>query len=152
VTAMVGLLNALPHTPLWHRLNEQGRLLKESTGENTDGTLNFSPLMGEKKLVAGYRKVLATIYSPKYYYQRINTFMRNYKPNSTTRIPKREELFAFFRSTWHIGVLSRARFSYWSLVVRTFITKPKAFPIAIEMAIAGQHFQRITRQLLAAGV
>jgi radical SAM superfamily enzyme YgiQ (UPF0313 family) len=152
VTAMVGLLNALPHTPLWHRLNEQGRLLKESTGENTDGTLNFSPLMGEKKLVAGYRKVLATIYSPKYYYQRINTFMRNYKPNTTTRIPKREELFAFFRSTWHIGVLSRARFSYWSLVVRTFITKPKAFPIAIEMAIAGQHFQRITRQLLAAGV
>lgn len=152
VTAMVGLLNALPHTPLWHRLNEQGRLLKESTGENTDGTLNFSPLMGEKKLVAGYRKVLGTIYSNKYYYRRINTFMRNYKPNNTKRMPKREEVFAFFRSMWHIGILSRARFSYWNLVIRTFISKRKAFPVAIEMAIAGHHFRRITKQLLTASV
>ncbi len=152
VTAMVGLLNALPHTPLWHRLNEQGRLLKESTSENTDGTLNFSPLMGEKKLVAGYRKVLGTIYSNKYYYRRINTFMRNYKPNNTKRMPKREEVFAFFRSMWHIGILSRARFSYWNLVIRTFISKRKAFPVAIEMAIAGHHFRRITKQLLTASV
>lgn len=150
VTAMVGLLNALPHTPLWHRFNEQGRLLKETTGENTDGTLNFSPLMGEKKLVTGYRKVLATIYSHKFYYQRINTFMRNYKPNPIARIPKREEVYALFRSMWHIGVLSKARFSYWNLVIRTFISKPKAFPVAIEMAIAGHHFQQVTKQLLLA--
>jgi radical SAM superfamily enzyme YgiQ (UPF0313 family) len=29
---MVGLLTALPHTQLWHRLKAEGRLLKESQG------------------------------------------------------------------------------------------------------------------------
>ena len=46
VTAMVGMLTALPQTRLWHRLKEEGRLLGDATGENTDGVLNFMPRMG----------------------------------------------------------------------------------------------------------
>ena len=34
VTAMVGMLGALPQTRLWHRLKSEGRLLSETTGEN----------------------------------------------------------------------------------------------------------------------
>jgi radical SAM superfamily enzyme YgiQ (UPF0313 family) len=41
--AMVGLLTALPDTQLWRRLDREGRLLLESTGNNTDGSLNFVP-------------------------------------------------------------------------------------------------------------
>src|SRR5205085_11021648 len=37
--AMVGLLTALPETQLWRRLEREGRLLAESTGNNTDGSL-----------------------------------------------------------------------------------------------------------------
>lgn len=43
--AMVGLLTALPDTQLWRRLEREGRLLRESTGNNTDGSLNFIPRM-----------------------------------------------------------------------------------------------------------
>src|SRR5205823_12041804 len=43
--AMVGLLTALPDTQLWRRLEREGRLLAESTGNNTDGSLNFVPKM-----------------------------------------------------------------------------------------------------------
>ena len=43
--AMVGLLRALPDTQLWRRLAREGRLLLESTGNNTDGSLNFVPKM-----------------------------------------------------------------------------------------------------------
>jgi radical SAM superfamily enzyme YgiQ (UPF0313 family) len=53
VTAMVGLLNALPQTRLWHRLKAEGRLLKETTGENTDASLNFIPRMGQQNLMEG---------------------------------------------------------------------------------------------------
>jgi len=39
--AMVGLLNALPDTQLWKRLEREGRLLGEASGNNTTCSLNF---------------------------------------------------------------------------------------------------------------
>jgi radical SAM superfamily enzyme YgiQ (UPF0313 family) len=68
--AMVGLLGALPDTQLWRRLAREGRLLLESTGNNTDGSLNFVPKMDTACLVEGYQSMLRTIYSPGEYYQR----------------------------------------------------------------------------------
>src|SRR6266481_2313305 len=62
--AMVGLLTALPDTQLWRRLEKEGRLLAESTGNNTDGSLNFIPKMDAARLVEGYQSILRTIYSP----------------------------------------------------------------------------------------
>jgi len=146
VTAMVGLLTALPKTRLWHRLEAEGRLLRDSTGENTDGSLNFVPVMGRERLLAGYRKILKTIYSPKYYYQRINTFIANYRPTVRTKI-NREDLLAFGRSAWRIGIISRARFRYWSLIMKTLAKKRMALPIAVELAIYGLHYEKITRRI-----
>ena len=40
--AMVGMLNALPDTQLWKRLEREGRLLgDDASGNNTVATLNF---------------------------------------------------------------------------------------------------------------
>ncbi len=152
VQAMVGLLNALPQTPLWHRLRAEGRLRKDTTGENTDGSLNFSPLMGDKKLLEGYRKILSTIYSPKFYYRRINTFIRNYRPNIIKRQASSGDFFALLRSMWHIGILSKSRFPYWILMIKTLLIRRSAFPEAVELAISGQHFQRITEKIMALGI
>ena len=41
--AMAGLLTALKETDLWHRLKTEDRLLGESSGNQTDMTLNFVP-------------------------------------------------------------------------------------------------------------
>lgn len=146
VTAMVGLLTALPKTRLWHRLKDEGRLICDSTGENTDDSLNFVPVMAKENLLAGYRKILKTIYSPRYYYQRINIFIANYTPTVRTRI-KREDLIAFYRSAWRIGILSRARFRYWGLLLKTLIKKRMALPIAVELAIYGLHYEKIARRI-----
>src|SRR4030066_397849 len=81
VTAMVGLLTALPKTRLYQRLKENKRLVKRSTGDNTStGGLNFTPKMDMNTLISGYKKVVSTIYSPKAYYERIKTFLMEYKP------------------------------------------------------------------------
>jgi radical SAM superfamily enzyme YgiQ (UPF0313 family) len=149
VTAMVGMLTALPQTRLWHRLKEEGRLLGDATGENTDGVLNFMPRMGMDSLNEGYRKILASIYAPKQYYQRINTFLENYRPTVISRIQK-EDIIAFVRSAWRIGILSRARFHYWKLLLKTFAKKRVALPIAVELAIYGLHYEKITRRICAA--
>ena len=57
VTAMVGVLTALPETKLWKRLKGEGRILKETSGGNTDGDINFIPIMGKEKLIKGYKKI-----------------------------------------------------------------------------------------------
>jgi radical SAM superfamily enzyme YgiQ (UPF0313 family) len=43
VTAMVGLLNALPRTRLYERLKKEKRLLNDTSGDNTDFSINFIP-------------------------------------------------------------------------------------------------------------
>lgn len=146
VTAMVGMLNALPQTRLWHRLEAEGRLVGSSSGENTDGTLNFVPKMGKDSLLRGYRKLVRSIYSPKRYYSRINNFLKDYNHTARGSISMRE-IIAFIRSIWRIGILSRERFLYWKLILKTAIWKREAFPVAVELAIMGMHFSRIAAGL-----
>ena len=76
VTAMVGLLNAPTGTRLHQRLKKENRLLKNFSGNNTDGSLNFIPKMNYETLINGYRQILDTIYSPKPYYERVRSFLR----------------------------------------------------------------------------
>jgi radical SAM superfamily enzyme YgiQ (UPF0313 family) len=148
VTAMVGVLTALPQTRLWHRLKAEGRLLSGATGENTDGVLNFMPKMGVEALNDGYKKILSSIYSHKQYYQRINTFIENYTPTAISKLQK-QDIIAFFKSVWRIGIVSRARFHYWKLLIRTFFKKRMALPIAVELAIYGLHYEKITKRICA---
>ena len=67
----VGLLQAMPGTKLYQRLNRQGRRLGDTTGDSADGTTNFLPCMNSETLRQGYRSLLEYIYSPGPYNQRI---------------------------------------------------------------------------------
>jgi len=146
VTAMVGTLNALPQTRLWHRLKQEGRLLKDTTGENTDGTVNFIPKMGVDRLRTGYQHVLSKIYSPKLYYKRINKFIKSYRPTVKTRLSY-TEMRAFVRSMWRIGIFSKSWYRYWWLITKTSILKTKALPTAVELSIYGVHFEKISKRI-----
>ncbi len=79
VTAMVGLLQAIPGTKLHQRLNVQGRLIGQTTGNNLDGTTNFIPRMNRETLREGYKNLMGYIYAPGPYYRRIRTFLREYQ-------------------------------------------------------------------------
>ncbi|HBI14657.1 MAG TPA: B12-binding domain-containing radical SAM protein [Desulfobulbaceae bacterium] len=146
VTAMVGLLTALPQTRLWHRLQAEGRLLNDATGENTDGFLNFRPVMDRQRLLEGYRRLVDNLYSQKNYYQRINTFLKHYRPTVKARV-SREDLLALCRSIWQLGIKSRVRFRYWKLLAKTLLLKRKAMPMAVELAIYGLHFEQVLLRL-----
>jgi radical SAM superfamily enzyme YgiQ (UPF0313 family) len=144
VTAMVGLLGAIPHTRLWHRLRAEGRLLNETSGDNTDGSLNFIPNMGREKLLTGYQQVISTIYNPKEYYKRIHTFIQTYQPKAKGKF-SRDELRALIKSMLRIGIFSRNCLRYWRLIFSTARTKISALPEAIELAIYGYHFERVAK-------
>ncbi len=146
VTAMVGLLNALPGTQLHQRLEKEGRLLpgQEFTGHNTDGWINFIPKMDIKELKTNYGKLIHTIYSPKSYYQRTINFLKNYRPSIKAR-PTGTELKAFFHSLWTLGVVWRFRYYYWKMIFVGIFRYPKAFSKIVSLAIYGYHFEKVSR-------
>src|SRR4030067_1580883 len=86
VTAMVGLLNAPKGTKLYRRLKKENRLIKDMSGDNTDFSINFVPKMKYETLVTGYKNVLDTIYSPRHYYERVVTFLKEYRPRKAAGI------------------------------------------------------------------
>ena len=69
--AMVGLLGALPGTPLYQRLRDAGRLKGETfAGDNQCGYTNIETVLPERVLVEGYRRILERIYTPEAFFVR----------------------------------------------------------------------------------
>jgi len=148
VTAMVGVLMAPPGTRLYKRLKEENRLLPGGTGDNTDGSTNFIPKMGRETLARGYKHVVDTIYAPKQYYERIRTFLREYKPRNKWKIKiSLVYLIAWIRSTWVLGVKEKGRIYYWKLVAWTLLKKPKTFPLSMTLAVEGFHFRKVAEKI-----
>jgi radical SAM superfamily enzyme YgiQ (UPF0313 family) len=152
--AMAGLLLALPNTQLYRRLESEGRIIREASGNNTHNfNFNFIPVMDKELLVRGYKALISRIYSPQEYFNRCLTLM--------SRMPK--------------GRVGRGAVSFWTilLVVRIFLSsmfmqifssygwqylqylsaavrmKRGLFPKAVKMALFGYHFFRITKELVA---
>jgi radical SAM superfamily enzyme YgiQ (UPF0313 family) len=143
VTAMVGLLQAPVGTRLYARMKEQGRLCAETSGDNVDGTTNIIPTMNLEMLHAGYRRILEQIYSPAPYYQRIRTFLREYKrPRLRGRIQCSHTL-AFVRAAYRLGFAGRERLHYWKLLLWALFRYPRLMPDAIVLAIYGYHFRKV---------
>ncbi|UCC97789.1 MAG: DUF4070 domain-containing protein [Phycisphaerales bacterium] len=141
VTAMVGLLNAPRGTKLYHRLMTENRLSEAATGDNTDFSMNFVPKMGIEDLLKGYEKVVSTIYSPRNYYERILTFLRDYKPGKNNKVRFRFcDVKAFLRSTWRLGIIGKGRLAYWKLIFWS-LRSPRHFHLAVTLAICGFHFR-----------
>ena len=144
VTAMVGLLQAPPGTPLFDRLKEDNRLLSKTiSGDNVDGTTNIDPRMGLDQLMGGYRFIMGHIYSPAHYYRRIKVFLREFGNSNVDTPIDLQRFFAFFRSSIRLGILGRERFHYWSLVFWTLVRRPRLLPLAVTLAIYGHHFRKI---------
>jgi radical SAM superfamily enzyme YgiQ (UPF0313 family) len=148
VTAMVGLLNAPQGTRLFQRLKSENRLLKKITGDNMDGSINFIPKMNYKQLQDGYRNILDTIYSHKEYYERVKTFLKEYRMPSRKSINITfRDLQALFKSLVILGMIEKGRRYFWKLIIFSLLKHPQKFALAITMAIYGFHFRRVVETI-----
>jgi radical SAM superfamily enzyme YgiQ (UPF0313 family) len=144
VTAMVGLLNPLKGTKLYKRLQEEGRLLSEFKGDNTEFCINFVPKMGYQKLLEGYRDLVTSIYSPYHFYRRLITFLGNYRPLRKKVYPFQfSSIKAFFHCSWALGIASDGRFYYWKTLLWTILRRPELFYLCVRRTVYGYHFRKI---------
>lgn len=148
--AMVGLLLALPGTQLYKRLQKEGRILHESSGDNTTGLdLNFVTIMVRNKIIEGYKKILKTVYTPKYYFDRSYTLISrlpagSYKgknlPKGTLTVLLKSLIYQSFSWYGH---------HYIKFIVKVLLNHRSNFPRAVSLAIKGHHFFYITNKLMA---
>jgi radical SAM superfamily enzyme YgiQ (UPF0313 family) len=147
VTAMVGLLMALPETRLYHRLKKEGRLETPSSGNNTEAVLNFRPRLDREFLISGYRELMKKLYEPGTYYRRVRIFLKQNRPHGSPQLPSKSDFQAFLTSLWVLGVRHRGRFAFWKFCTTTLLKRPRQFHLAIELAITGYHFRCVARSL-----
>jgi radical SAM superfamily enzyme YgiQ (UPF0313 family) len=147
--AMVGLLTALPDTQLWRRLDREGRLLLESTGNNTDCSLNFIPKMDATRLIEGYKSIMRAIYSPGEYYQRALNCLERVVGGA--RAPRRNgfasDARTLFRIVLALGVRDRARGDFWRYLRHVRSQHREKFADAMRLAAVGYHFRKLTEGL-----
>jgi hypothetical protein len=128
---------------LYERLRKQGRLLGQSSGDNVNGTTNIRPRMDLDVLRQGYREILRRIYSPKDFYRRLRTHLRNIG-NTRVKVPVRiSGVYALMLSFWRLGIVGRERFQYWRLLLWTICRRPRLLPQAVTLAIYGYHFRKM---------
>ena len=144
--AMVGLLNALPDTQLWKRLEREGRLLGEASGNNTVCTFNFKTRMDPAFLVQGYQTIMRTIYSPREYYERVLDSMRRTAEHFSE--PTHYSLIRGFTTLTRIfltlGVIDSERKEFWRFFTHAVFRHRTRISDSLRHAVVGYHFRKLS--------
>jgi radical SAM superfamily enzyme YgiQ (UPF0313 family) len=149
--AMVGLLGALPGTPLYERLQKAGRLVRQDRyekGEDQCGDTNVVTLLPRRTLLEGYRRVLETVYSPREYFERCLSSLSRL-PRPPAQIDAIHQPLSVFRALTLIArVLWNLPRGYrresWRFIWATLRRFPDKFPAALANVLVGVHFYRFT--------
>jgi radical SAM superfamily enzyme YgiQ (UPF0313 family) len=144
--AMVGLLNALPDTQLWKRLEREGRLLGEASGNNTVCTFNFKTRMDPALLIQGYQRIMQTIYSPHEYYERALASMKRTAQQFTepTHYNVVNAAASLTRVLVRLGVIDRERKEFWRFFTKTLFKHHNRIAESLRLAAMGYHFRKLS--------
>lgn len=116
----INLIHALPNTPLWRRLEAQGRL---NFDPNRESNVEF--LLPYEQVLEMWRKVITTAYQPDFLYERYaynidHTYSNRIKINADARKVSKQDII---KGLWllsnliiRIGIFSNYRRIFWKMV------------------------------------
>ncbi len=119
--ATINLLQALPRTPLWDRLEKEGRLNHDAGRES-----NVYFKLPYDDVLAMWRSCMARAYEPKALFARYEHQMRATRPNRLRRPWSRQRLsprnirmaaVIFAKLVWKVGVRGEYRREFWSFTL-----------------------------------
>ena len=152
--AMMGMLQALPNTALWHRLEREGRLIQDSAsakGVNQTNLLNFEPTRPIRDIANEYVDAFSKLYEPNAYIDRVyNYFLKlppqKYKefliPDNQTGNKKTSwvDLRALAIIVWRQGIKRDTRWRFWKALYGMARHNPKRFTGFISILAHNEHF------------
>jgi len=160
---MLGLLQALPNTALWNRLQGEQRLL-EGVGVTEVGDqnslMNFTPTRPIDEIAREYVEGMWTLYEPANYLRRCFHQCLNIVPppgrKQTMDFGPGRALRLVAQLIWHQGWRRpEIRWQFWRQLWVIVRTKPQVLNMYLGLCAAGEHFweyrilakERISQQL-----
>lgn len=143
--AMFGMLQALPNTALWKRLQAEGRLLEamQETQGHQMAIANFVPTRPVEELAREYLSCFWELYEPSRYLSRVYRHYMELKP-TPHRVPFRMlepiELRAVLSIFWRQGFKRKTRFQFWRQLIAIIQHHPRVFVPYLSNCALGEHF------------
>jgi radical SAM superfamily enzyme YgiQ (UPF0313 family) len=146
--ALLGTLWALPHTALWHRLKQEGRLLEHVKPDKDfiGGQFNFVPSRPESEIREDYTRAWDLLYEPSRFLARAYRYFLAMRPTRKAQAktephsghlvtpkaspPLRDSLIdlrAFLILCWWMGVRSGCRIQFWKQFIGMIRKNPSRF-------------------------
>jgi radical SAM superfamily enzyme YgiQ (UPF0313 family) len=144
----INLLYALPRTPLWRRLEQEGRILFD---ENRESNVEF--LMPYEQVVKMWQRCITTAYEPEFLYQRFaynaqHTYPNRIEvPNSPQRASWsniRKGLTILTNIILRVGVFGSYRETFWKMAKPAL--KAGDIETVIHTGLVAHHLIEFTRQ------
>ena len=116
--AMLSMLQALPNTALWNRLQQEERLLEGHNGATGNQTTltNFIPSRPIEELAREYVRCFWDLYDPERYLGRVYRHHLSMKPKpykKRFRMPELREIRALLIIFWREGFKRKTRLQFW---------------------------------------
>ncbi len=152
--AMLGVLQALPGTALWHRLEREGRLVRVEAGFDEGvqtNLLNFRPTRPIETIAAEFVEAFSRLYEPRAYLERVFRYCQalglprwpqERLPGRRWRLggPRRGELKGLLTLLWRQGVVRESRWLFWRLLARMALGRPRLLGAYLRLLLLSEHF------------
>ncbi|MGC9503808.1 B12-binding domain-containing radical SAM protein [Baaleninema sp.] len=119
-TALFSMLQALPDTGLWHRLEKEGRLREKNANINQTTLMNFVPTRPLEDIAHEYIDAFWRLYDPAAFLDRTYRHFRflgeatyPHKGKATQKNTSWVVIRALLTIAWRQGVLRKTRFQFW---------------------------------------
>ncbi|MGK7952631.1 MAG: B12-binding domain-containing radical SAM protein [Xenococcaceae cyanobacterium] len=157
--AMFSMLQALPNTALWHRLEKEGRLIEKDANINQTTLMNFVPTRPIEDIAQEYIDSFWKLYEPERYLDRIFRYflILGVPKHSSALQPSWRTIRGLLVLCWRQGVVSQTRGKFWNNLFKIIWHKPSLLARYLTSCAFLEHFteyrqivyQQINTQLAA---
>ncbi len=143
-TAMFGMLQALPNTALWDRLEKEGRLRVNRKQDINQSTLmNFVPTRPIEDIAREYIEAFWTLYDPKTFLDRTyRCFLQLGAPKCQPpfKLPNWIDLRALGIILWRQGFKRNTRWKFWHHLFGILLHNPQVWEHYLTVCAHNEHF------------
>nr|WP_242541409.1 B12-binding domain-containing radical SAM protein [Phormidium pseudopriestleyi] len=143
-TAMFGMLQALPNTALWHRLEKEERLRENSRQDINQSTLmNFVPTRPITDIAQEYIEAFWQLYDPEVFLDRTyRCFLKLGAPKCKppAKLPSWVDLRALGIIIWRQGIKRKTRWKFWHHLFSVMRQNPGVWETYLTVCAHNEHF------------
>jgi radical SAM superfamily enzyme YgiQ (UPF0313 family) len=148
-TALFSMLQALPDTALWHRLQREGRLRSQvdSSGGNQTTLMNFVPTRPLEEIAREYVEAFWELYEPSKFLDRA---YRHYRILGEATYPKKGKrakkatdwiaIRAVLTIFWRQGLVRSTRWQFWRNLWNMWRFNPGGISPYLSVCAQIEHF------------